>query len=126
MKKLPSINNKKIIKNSRKIEEEIVKNQLKEVLLKNYGIEAKKIMKNEESTEGNVYNIKLQDKKYIAKIYNNAEHAKEMSELFQKMLFVNLNVPKIIKNDKNGTYQNILGNNYLILYEFINGKAIRI
>lgn len=126
LKKLPSLNNEKIIADSKKIKEEIIKKQIHELLLKNYGIEAKQITKNEESTEGNVYNIKSQEKKYIAKIYDDIEHTRQMSMLFKKVVSVNLNVPKIIKNNKNDTYQNILGNNYLVLYEFITGKAIRI
>ena len=105
---------------------EEIKSQISEALPKFYGIEIRGITRNENSTVGNVYNIKSKDKKYIAKVYDNVEHAKEMSNLFKKMLSTNLNVPKILENNKNESYQNISANKYLMLYEFIEGNAIRL
>lgn len=115
---------KKMMDVSNVIEE--IKIPISEALSKCYGIEIKEITRNENSTVGNVYNIKSKDKKYIAKVYDNVEHAKEMSNLFKKMLLTNLNVPRILENNKNEMYQNISANRYLMLYEFIEGNAIRL
>ena len=115
---------KKMMDVSNVIEE--IKIQISEALSKCYGIEIKEITRNENSTVGNVYNIKSKDEKYIAKVYDNVEHAKEMSNLFKKMLSTNLNIPKILENNKNELYQNISANRYLMLYEFIEGNAIRL
>ena len=77
------------------------------------------LKRNEDSSDGNVYDIKCKKNKYIAKVYNDKTHASSMSMLHKKLRKQGINVPSII-------YDNLDAENeeYIIIYSFINGKQI--
>lgn len=54
---------------------------MKEEIKKKYCLEIDKIIKNEDSTDGNVYIIKNLSNKYIMKLYDNEKHAISMVDI---------------------------------------------
>ena len=67
------------------MENEISKYQWMEILKEKYNLDAKKIEKNQQSTDHNVYEIYGNTKKYIAKIYHSRNHTKCMANLHNKL-----------------------------------------
>ena len=47
----------------------------------NYSLDIISIVKNDESSDGNVYNIKTSDDKYILKIYDDLDKANNMIDI---------------------------------------------
>lgn len=96
---------------------------LKQVLFENYNLIVKQIVKNEESTDGNVYIIETVDKKFVVKIYNNKKHTDSMIRLHKHLLENNFYVAKIIKNHNNKNYVE-LKNNIVVVYSFLDGQQL--
>ena len=88
---------------------------LKEILFQKYNINVIDIEKNIESTDGNVYIIKTDKCKYVAKIYTDTHHTLQM---------VRLHIPKIIKTKNKSNYIILSNNSKLVLYSFLEGKKI--
>lgn len=101
------------------IDEKIIKNTIE----KNYKIVIEKIEKNEESTDGNVYMVNSNEKKYVIKIYSNINHANSMAKLHDFLSLHKVKVPKIIKNLENKPYCKENGF-YIVVYSFMDGKHI--
>ena len=94
---------------------------LEKIIKDNYNLDIINITKNEDSSDGNVYNIKTKDNKYIAKIYSNKEKAEKMVNLHNSLK--ELHIPKIIMT-KNNKYLLEIENKYIIVYSFLEGKQI--
>lgn len=93
---------------------------ISEVIKNSYGIK-NEVIKNLESSVGNVYDVVSTNSKYIVKIYNDFNHVCRMIELFEKLNDFGIIVPKIIKNLANMDYV-LIDNEYIVVYEFLNGK----
>lgn len=121
---MPSLNSNKIIGDIDKIKEDVVKFEINKILKEKYNIIAKKIEKSEQSTDGNVYIIYCNDKKYITKIYKDLNHTQSMINLHRKLALLKINIPHLISNkDKNG-FEKIFDTSYLVVYSYINGQPI--
>ena len=55
LKKIPSLNSEKIIRDIDNIKEDVIKSEIKRILKEDYNILVEKVEKNEVSTDGNVY-----------------------------------------------------------------------
>jgi len=106
------------------MENEISKYQWMEILKEKYNLDAKKIEKNQQSTDHNVYEIYGNTKKYIAKIYHSRNHTKCMANLHNKLIGSKINVPKIVPSITKKNYVKISERNYLVIYSFLKGKPI--
>lgn len=87
----------------------------------NYDIEINEIIKNEESTDGNVYMLKNDNNKYIMKIYDNLKHAELMVNIHH--MLSNLYIPRIINTKDNNGYLKY-DNKYIVIYSFLQGIQI--
>ena len=102
-----------------------INKEIKKILTQKYNIEAVKIEKNKESTDGNVFIIYGKHKEYVAKIYDDIIHTRRMVNLHLLLDEKKINAPKIIKNiDGNYYYEIIDKNIYLVIYSFIEGKKL--
>lgn len=124
LRKIPSLNSKKIIEHIDYIKTDIIKCEMNRILKEKYNIVAERIELNEESTDGNVYVAYCEKNKYIIKLYNELKHTEAMIKLHNELELLNLNTPRIIVTSDNRKYEKILHNNYLVIYSFLNGKAI--
>ncbi len=87
----------------------------------NYNLDIIDITKNEDSSDGNVYNIKTSNNKYIIKIYNDKAKAETMVNLHNSLN--KLYIPKIIMT-KNKKYLLEVDNKFIVVYSFLEGKQI--
>lgn len=124
LRKMPSLNSDKIIKNIDEIKTEIIENELEVVLKERYDIKAEKIEKNAQSTDGNVYIVYSNSEKYVIKIYNDINHTESMVKLHKKLSELKLNIPNIIPTKEHKYYEKILDRNYCVLYSFVKGSQI--
>ena len=124
LKKIPSLNSEIIITHIDEIKDEIVQKELMRVLKEKYDLNIKKIKKNEQSTDNNVYEIYCSEKKYIVKIYDNIVHTESMVSLHNKLAMSKINIPKIIHTKDRKNYTKILEEYYVVVYSFIDGKQI--
>ena len=92
-------------------------------IIKEYDLKVEDVEKNKESTDGNVYIIKAQQKKYVLKVYDDLDHVKSMCKVHTFLASNSINIPVIIPNKKDEQYT-IISNHYGILYSFLPGKAI--
>ena len=97
---------------------------LTNLLKENYEIQKNNIIKNSESTDGNVYLIESKNRKYIFKIYNNLEHTKSMINLHNSLNKSNFYVPKIIQTKNKAYYQNY-DNKNIVMYSFLEGIQLK-
>lgn len=79
------------------------------------------IVKNSESSDGNVYNIKTDNNKYIAKIYDDLNIVNNMISLY--IYLEKMNIPKIIKTS-DGNYFSKYKDNFIVIYSFLEGKQL--
>lgn len=124
IKKIPSLNSNEIIDHIDEIKTRIIEEEISKVLKKEYKIEIRKIEKNKESTDNNVYEIYSDKKKYIVKIYNDKKHTGSMVNLYKKLNSLNINVPQVICTINNKAYVDVLNDNYMVVYSFIDGEPI--
>ena len=78
-------------------------------------------VKNNESSDGNVYNIKTNDNKYIAKIYDDLNIVNNMIFLYNYL--EEMNIPKIIKTI-DGNYFSKYMDKFIVIYSFLEGKQL--
>lgn len=107
------------------IKTKIIKEEINRVIKKEYKIEIIKIKKNKESTDNNVYEIYSNKKKYIVKIYNDKKYTESMADLHKKLISLNINVPQVICTINNKAYAEVLNDNYIVVYSFIDGEPIK-
>lgn len=89
-----------------------------------YDLKINSIIKNESSTDGNVYMLVDKDTKYVMKIYDNEDHVKSMINLHRDLKDNGINVPEIILNKSNNGYTLLDKERYYVIYSFLNGKSI--
>ena len=94
---------------------------LESIIKDNYNLNIISINKNEDSTDGNVYNIKTLNSKYIAKIYSDINKATAMVSLHNHLK--NIYIPRVLKT-KDDRYFTEYDNKYIIVYSFLEGKQI--
>lgn len=99
----------------------MVENDLENSLNKNYGFNIVSIFKNEDSSVGNVYNIKTVDNKYILKIYDNINYVNNMIGIYNYLK--DMYIPQIIAT-KDGKYFSKYNNSYIVIYSFLEGTRI--
>lgn len=73
---------------------------MKKVLENNYNLTDVEIIKNIESTDGNVYNINAKQGKYILKSYNDELHSRVMGKLLDELNKKNFYVPLVLENNE--------------------------
>lgn len=95
--------------------------ELENRIINNYDLNITSIVKNEESTDGNVYNIKTDNSKYIIKIYSNIDKVNSMVELHNYLK--DMDIPRIIKT-KDNNYFIKYNDKYIIIYSFLEGKQL--
>ena len=94
---------------------------LEKFIKNNYDLDVISVMKNKDSSDGNVYDVKTSDNKYIAKIYYDKEKAESMVNLYNSLK--DLYIPKIIiTKDKKHLLE--VDNKYIIIYSFLEGKQV--
>ena len=98
--------------------EETIK--LKNIINNDYLLDINNIEKNAESTDGNVYII---DNKYVMKIYDNITKVDSMTKLHIYLKSKCMNIPNIVLTKDNKEYVS-LGDKYIVLYTFLDGKKI--
>ena len=96
--------------------------EIKDIIEENYNIKVNEIVKSEESTDGNVYIIFSDDKKYVLKIYSDIKHTNSMISLHSFFEENEINVPKIIKCEENSFVES--EGKYYVLYSFMNGEQL--
>ena len=99
-------------------------NNLEKILKESYEIQINNITKNSDSTDGNVYLIKINNNKYIFKIYNSLEHTQSMIKLHNFLNENNLYVPRIIQT-KNKEYYKKYNDKYIVMYSFLEGSQLK-
>ena len=97
---------------------------MKEQIKKAYCLKIDEFVKNEDSTDGNVYMIFNNNDKYIVKIYNNLQHVISMINLYEDLKINGMNVPGIILNKDNKGYSLLENGKYCVIYSFLDGKEI--
>ncbi len=95
-----------------------------EQLKEKYCLEIDKIVKNEDSTDGNVYMLFNDTTKYILKLYDDKNHAISMINIHKDLRKNGMNVPKIILNKENNGYTSLDDGKYCVIYSFLDGDEI--
>lgn len=116
------------------------------ILEQNYNLAHIELTKNQDSSVGNVYNIKANqkehqkalthkkmtenndniksnDEKYILKIYDNENHAISMEKLFEILKNKEFYVPTILSNKNNQKYTKV-ENKFFMIYSYLEGSGI--
>ena len=88
-----------------------------------YNLNVKEIIKNEESTDGNVYIIITNNNRVIMKIYDDLNHVKSIIKL-HNYISNNMNIPNIIKTKNSKDYKKY-NNKYLVLFTFLEGEKVK-
>ncbi len=97
---------------------------MKEKIKEKYCLEIDKIIKNEDSTDGNVYMLKGISDKYIMKLYNDEKHAISMVDIHKNLKNSGINVPDIILNKEKEGYSLLENDKYCVIFSFLNGEEI--
>lgn len=97
---------------------------MKEEIKNKYCLEIDKIIKNEDSTDGNVYILVSLSNKYIVKLYDNKKHVISMVVIHKDLKSSGMNVPAIILNKENEGYSLLENGKYCVIYSFLNGEEI--
>lgn len=127
LKKLPSMNDDRIISYVKNIKELIIMkkiNDLKKVICDKYNLNIVTIEKNDDSTDGNVYIISTTDDKFVVKVYDDLNHVKSMVDLHIDLKRNGIYVPEIIKNKSNENYTKLNNDNFIIVYSFLEGVQL--
>ena len=97
---------------------------MKDQINNKYNLEIEEIIKNEDSTDGNVYILINNSNKYIAKLYDSKNHTISMVNIHEYLKNGGMNVPKIILNKENQGYSLLEDGKYCVIYSFLNGEEI--
>ena len=93
-------------------------------IMEKYYLEINNIIKNTNSSDGNVYMLIKDKTKYIAKMYDDKNHAISMVNIHNDLNNNGINVPKIILNRNNKGYTLLDDGKYCVIYSFLNGEEI--
>ena len=94
---------------------------LENVIKNNYNLDIISIIKNEDSTDGNVYNIDTSSNKYIVKIYDNLDKANNMINIHN--FLYDMYIPRVIQT-KDKKYCLEYNNKYIVIYSFLEGIQV--
>lgn len=97
---------------------------MKDQINNKYNLEIEEIIKNEDSTDGNVYILINHSNKYIAKLYDSKNHTISMVNIHEYLKNGGMNVPEIILNKENQGYSLLKDGKYCVIYSFLNGEEI--
>ena len=97
---------------------------LKDTISNKYKINILSIEKNVESTDSNVYIIKTDRCKYVAKMYTSRKHALQMIRLHIDLYNKGFYIPQIIKSKNNSNYIILENKNIIVLYSFLEGYKL--
>ena len=97
---------------------------MKDQINNKYNIGIEEIIKNEDSTDGNVYILINHSNKYIAKLYDSKKHTISMVNIHEYLKNGGVNVPEIILNKENEGYSLLENGKYCVIYSFLNGEEI--
>ena len=97
---------------------------MKDQINNKYNLEIEEIIKNEDSTDGNVYILINHSNKYIAKLYDSKKHTISMVNIHEHLKNGGMNVPEIILNKENQGYSLLEDGKYCVIYSFLNGEEI--
>ena len=95
---------------------------ISESIKENYGI-SNKIVKNLDSSVGNVYDVFSDNSRYIVKIYSDLNHVNRMIQISEILNNGGIIIPKIIEN-LNGLKYIGINNYFIVVYEFLKGKNV--
>ena len=99
--------------------------ELENIIKSKYCINASRIEKSDESTDGNVYIIKDENNnKYVIKVYIDLNHASSMVSLHTYVNGINLIAPSIISNNENSQITEYEGK-YIVCYTFVDGVKLK-
>ena len=101
-----------------------IENNLKDILIKDYGLEVYKVDKNLESTAGNVYMVQTKNLKYFVKIYDDFLHVNQMINLHYVLNQNNLYIPKVVTSISNNGYTKFDIDKYIVVYSCLEGHQI--
>lgn len=96
---------------------------LDNILKNEYDIVSIAIDKDSQSTNGNVYIVSCENKKFVIKIYDDLQHTNSMIKLHNYLNEKNFNIPKIIKTINNESYC-IFEKKFIVVYSFLYGKHV--
>ena len=94
---------------------------LKEILSNKYNINIIEIEKNLESTDGNVYIIKTDENKFVAKLYKSLKHAESMIKVHTDLYNKGFYIPQIINSKDKSDYIVLPDKRIVVLYSFLEG-----
>ena len=97
---------------------------MKKLLENNYNLTDVVIIKNIESTDGNVYNINAKQGKYILKVYNDELHSRVMGNLLDELNKKNFYVPHVLENKGKKKYTKV-NNKFYMIYSFLEGEPLK-
>lgn len=103
--------------------DKIFKDEVLDILEKEYKIKAENIEKNKESTDGNVFVIYGKKNKYIMKIYDSIEHTHAVVKLYYFLERHSIIAPKIVNNKEDSGYI-IFKGKFIVVTTFVEGKHI--
>lgn len=98
--------------------------RLKLVINENYNININNIVKNEHSTDGNVYMLYAKDNNYVAKIYKDLKHTTSMTLLHKELKLYKIKVPEIICTKNKKPYTEFEDDKQIVIYSFLKGEPI--
>ena len=94
---------------------------LENIIKNNYNLNIISVDKNEDSTDGNVYDIRTSNDRYIAKVYDDINKANNMIQLHNYLK--SIYIPRIVKSNA-GDYMIKYDNKYIVVYTFLKGVQI--
>ena len=94
---------------------------LVDIVKSNYNLDVISVIKNMDSTDGNVYNVETLDNKYIIKVYDDESKANNIISLHNYL--DNMYIPKIVKANGENYYIKY-NNKCIVLFTFLNGKQV--
>ncbi len=87
----------------------------------NYNLDIISIIKNDDSTDGNVYNIETTNNKYIVKIYDDLNKATNMINIHN--FLCDMYIPRVIQTKDKKYYLEYNGK-YIVMYSFLEGIQV--
>ena len=94
---------------------------MENVIKSEYDLDIINIIKNEDSTDGNVYNIETSSNKYIVKIYDDLNKATNMINIHN--FLCDMYIPRVIQTKDKKYYLEYNGK-YIVMYSFLEGIQV--
>ena len=94
---------------------------LETIIKENYFLDLISLEKNNDSSDGNVYNVETLNNKFIVKLYDDLNKVNSLILLHNCL--DDMHIPKIIKAN-NGSYFVEYCDKYIVIFSFLEGKQI--